>query len=147
MSPYMIWFLVGAVFLVTEFAAPGFVLVFFAAGSWVTALAVWLLDLSLTSQILVFVVSSLVLLFTLRQLSLKIFRGDTVEDIDDNYAKSKIGKTGVVTREITPRMAGEIKVMGSFWRAVSETAIEEGQPVVVTGAESEDGLTVTVEPV
>lgn len=44
-------------------------------------------------------------------------------------------------------MPGEIKVMGSFWRAIAEEAIEEGQSVLVDSQESEDGLTFKVKPV
>lgn len=146
LTPYIVWFLVGVVFLVAELALPGFVLTFFAAGAWFTALAVWLTDIDLTSQIVLFIVSSLVLLFTLRRISLRVFRGETVEDVDDEYARAKIGKTGVVTKAIEPNLAGEVKVMGSFWRAVAETAIEEGRPVKVVALASADGLTVKVEP-
>jgi membrane protein implicated in regulation of membrane protease activity len=44
-------------------------------------------------------------------------------------------------------MPGEIKVMGSFWRAVAELEIEEGQSVLIESQESEDGLTFKVKPV
>ncbi len=146
LSPSLIWFLVGVAFLIAELIMPAFILIFFTAGCWIAALVVWLFDIELTVQILVFLVSSLVLLFTLRKYSLKIFRGKTQDDIDDHYTDSKIGKTAIVTKKIAPNMPGEIKVMGSFWRAIANEEIEEGISVLIEKKESEDGLTFKVKP-
>jgi len=145
LSPALIWFLVGVAFLIVELFLPGFILIFFTAGCWIVALIVWLTDIELSLQILIFTVSSLVLLFSLRKYSMKIFKGTTRDDLDDRYADSKIGKTAIVTKAITPNMPGEIKVMGSFWRAISDINIEEGQSVLITSQESEDGLTFKVK--
>ena len=146
LSSSLIWFLIGVVFLVSEILLSGFILIFFTAGCWIVALVTWLLEIELTSQIFIFVASSLTLLFTLRKYSLKIFRGKTRESIDDHYTDSKIGKTAMVTKTISPNMPGEIRVMGSFWRANAEEAIEEGQSVLIESQESEDGLTFWVKP-
>lgn len=146
-SPSLIWFLVGVAFLIAELIMPAFILIFFTAGCWIAALVVWLFDIELTKQILVFLVSSLFLLFTLRKYSLKIFRGKTQDKIDDHYSDSKIGKTAIVTKKITPNKLGEIKVMGSFWRATANEEIEEGRSVLIEKRGSEDGLTLKVKPI
>ena len=146
LSSSLIWFLIGVVFLVSEILLSGFILIFFTAGCWIVALVTWLLEIELASQIFIFVASSLTLLFTLRKYSLKIFRGKTRESIDDHYTDSKIGKTAIVTKTISPNLPGEIKFMGSFWRANAEEAIEEGQSVLIESQESEDGLTFRVKP-
>ena len=146
LSPSLIWFLLGVAFLIAELFVPGFILIFFTAGCWIAGLIVWLTDTELSIQILIFTVSSLVLLFSLRKYSIKIFKGTTRDDLDDHYADSKIGKTAIVTKAITPSMLGEIKVMGSFWRAISDINIEEGQSVLIVSQESEDGLTFRVKP-
>ena len=111
------------------------------------ALVTGLLDIKLAIQILIFLVSSLTLLFSLRKYSLKIFKGNTRDSIDDHYTNSKIGKTAIVTQTITSNMPGEIKVMGSFWRAIAEVEIQEGQSVLIESQESEDGLTFKVKPI
>ncbi len=147
LSPSLIWFLVGVAFLIAELIMPAFILIFFTVGCWIAALVVWLIDIELTKQILVFLVSSLFLLFILRKYSLKIFRGKTQDKIDDHYSDSKIGKTAIVTKKITPNKFGEIKVMGSFWRATANEEIEEGSSVLIEEKESEDGLTLRVKPV
>jgi membrane protein implicated in regulation of membrane protease activity len=147
LSSSLIWFLIGVAFLIAELSLTGFILIFFTAGCWIVASVTWLFDIGLTSQILIFTVSSLTLLFTLRKYSLKIFKGKTRDSIDDLYTDSKIGKTAIVTKTITPNMPGEIKAMGSFWRAIAEVEIEEGQSVLIENQESEDGLTFKVKPV
>ena len=146
-SPSLIWFLVGVAFLIAELVMPAFILIFFTAGCWIAALVARLFDIELTNQILIFLTSSLILLFTLRKYSLKIFRGKTHDEIDDYYTDSKVGKTAIVTKKITPNMPGEIKVMGSFWRATANEEIEEGISVLIEKKESEDGLTLKVKPV
>jgi len=147
LSSSLIWFLIGVGFLIAELAVPGFILIFFTAGCWIAALVTWLFGIELTNQILIFIASSLILLFTLRKYSLKIFKGKTRASIDDLYTESKIGKTAMVTKTITPSIPGEIKVMGSFWRAIAEVDIEEGQSVLIERQASEDGLTFKVKPV
>ena len=146
LSPSLIWFFVGVVFLIAELLIPGFILIFFTAGCWIAGLTVWLTDIKLSIQILIFTTSSLVLLFSLRKYSVKTFKGTTRDDLDDRYADSKIGKTAIVTKAISSSMPGEIKVMGSFWRAISDINIAEGQSVLIVSQESEDGLTLKVKP-
>ena len=146
LSSSLIWFLIGVAFLIAEIGLSGFILIFFTAGCWIVAFVTWLFDIELTIQILLFIVSSLTLLFTLRKYSLKIFQGKTRDSVDDHYTDSKIGKTAIVTKTISPNMPGEIKAMGSFWRANAEETIEEGQSVLIESQESEDGLTFRVKP-
>lgn len=145
LSPSFLWFLVGVIFLVLELLAPGFILIFFTIGSWITAITALFVDIDLKGQILIFIISSLISLFTLRKYGLKTFKGTTQENIDDNYTESKIGKTAVVTKSISPHVPGEIKVMGSYWRAIAETEIEEGRSVLIERKESEDGLSFKVK--
>ena len=145
-SPALIWFIIGVVFLIAELAVPGFILIFFTAGSWIAAIAAGFMHIKLTSQIIVFVVSSLILLIGLRKYGLRTFKGKASSNIDDDYSSSKIGKTAVVTKAVAPNVPGEIKVKGSFWRAVADMKIEEGQSVVIESQESEDGLTFKVKP-
>jgi membrane protein implicated in regulation of membrane protease activity len=144
-SPPLIWFLIGVFFLITELFVPGFILIFFTAGSWLVALLTWQLEINLTLQVIIFMVSSILLLLALRKYSLDTFQGKTRDMEDDDYTDSKIGKSAVVTQDISPSIPGEIKVMGSFWRATAEVDIKEGQPVTIVSQESEDGLTFKVK--
>ena len=144
LSPSLIWFFVGAVFLIAEMLVPGFILIFFTAGSWIVSLLIFLFNFDTTTQIIIFIISSLILLFTLRKYSIKTFKGNILKQVDDTYAESKIGKTAIVTKAITPGVPGEIKVMGSFWRAVADNEINEGQSVVIENQDLDGGLTFKV---
>ncbi len=146
LSPQLIWFLVGVAFLIGEMALPGFILIFFTAGSWITALVTLTTNISVTGQVIVFVVNSLILLFALRRYSLKTFKGTTRDDVDDRSMDAKIGQTAQVTKAISPHVAGEIKAMGSFWRAVADEDIAEGSAVIIDSQASEDSLTFKVKP-
>jgi membrane protein implicated in regulation of membrane protease activity len=146
LSPSLIWFLAGVGFLVAELLVPGFILIFFTAGCWIAAIALIVIDISVATQILLFLSSSLVLLFTLRKYSLKIFKGKISDDIDDHYSDAIIGKTAIVTKSIMRGRPGEIKAMGSFWRAIADNSIEKGNTVVIESQESEGRLTFKVKP-
>ncbi|MBF0203107.1 MAG: NfeD family protein [Desulfamplus sp.] len=148
-SVALMWFFAGVICLIAELVLPGFIVIFFAGGCFIAALSAWLFDISLTVQTSIFLVSSLVLLFTLRKYSLKIFRGKVIDNLDDDYGNSKIGKHAVVTKTITPELPGEIKFMGSFWRATSAdlSTIKEGQAVVIERQVAESGLTFIVKAI
>ena len=146
-SPSLIWFLAGTVFLIAELAVPGFILIFFTMGCWIAAIFAGVTDISLSGQIAVFIVSSIVCIVLLRKYLLKIFKGKTADDIDDDYSHATIGKTAEVTQAIKPHTAGEIKVMGSFWRAIADEEIDAGQSVIIESRASEDGLTFKVKPI
>ena len=146
LSPSLIWFLAGVGFLIAELLVPGFILIFFTAGCWITAIALVFIDITVAAQISLFMGSSLVLLFTLRKYSLKIFKGKTRDDVDDRYTDAIVGKTAIVTKSIVPGRPGEIKAMGSFWKANADQNIEEGKSVLIESQESEDRLTFKVKP-
>ncbi|MBF0229727.1 MAG: NfeD family protein [Desulfamplus sp.] len=143
----LMWFFAGVIFIIAELMLPGFIVIFFAGGSFVASICAWLFDINLTLQTSIFLFSSLLLLFTLRKYSLKIFKGKVIENMDDDYANSKIGKHAVVTKKITPELSGEIKFMGSFWRATAESVIEEGKSVVIESQATENGLTFRVKAI
>ena len=146
LSPSLIWFLAGVGFLIAELMVPGFILIFFTAGCWIAAITLVFIDLTVTVQISLFMGFSLVLLFTLRKYSLKTFKGKTRDNVDDRYTDAIIGKTAIVTKTIVPGRPGEIKAMGSFWRAIADRSIEEGKSVLIESQESEDRLTFKVKP-
>ncbi|MBF0301427.1 MAG: NfeD family protein [Desulfamplus sp.] len=143
----LMWFFAGVIFLLAELMLPGFIVIFFAGGSFIAAICAWLFNINLTVQTAIFLVSSLLLLFTLRKYSLKIFKGKVIDNIDDDYSNSKIGKHAVVTKRITPELSGEIKFIGSFWRATSDDIIEEGKAVVIENQLTDNGLVFKVKSI
>ncbi len=143
----LLWFFVGVAFLIAEMMLPAFILIFFTAGSWIAGIFAWLVTVDLREQIVIFIISSLVLLLVLRKYSLRIFKGRTTQGIDDTPLHGMIGKTALVTSTIRPNQEGEIKMQGSFWRAVADTEIAEGRSVVVLSKTSQDSLTFKVQEV
>ncbi len=146
-SPALIWFFVGVIFLVAEMMMPAFILIFFTAGSWVAGMYAWLFVPDLTEQIVVFLLSSLSLLACLRKYGLRTFKGRSIQGVEDSPSDAKVGKTALVTAAIYPGREGEIKMQGSFWRAVADTEIPESRPVIVVERVSEDGLTFKVKEI
>ncbi len=146
-SAALIWFLAGVLFLVGELTTTAFVLIFFAAGCWLTALVVWLADIPFAGQIALFIISSLVLLLALRKYSLKTFRGNQTEGVDDTFAASLLGKRGIVTQRIVPPQVGEVSAAGSFWQVAAQEVIEEGEPVRIEHPVPGDLLVFMVKPI
>ena len=144
-SLYLVWFLIGVGFLVGEMMAPGFILIFFMAGSWIVAISVFFFEeLALTTQLIIFMVSSLVLLFSLRRFGLNTFKGESKTGVDDEF--SKVGQKAVVTKAIPQNDYGEIRLDGTFWRATAEVSIAKDQRVIVEGPEATSVLVLKVKP-
>ncbi len=147
LSAPLVWFLLGAAFLVAELMLPAFVLIFFTLGSWAAALTVFLYpDIGVPFQIGVFIFFSLAALIRLRQVGVRALMGKAKDEDADGLDEGKIGKPAVVTRSISPHAPGEIKCLGSFWRAVAETDIPEGAAVVIVGSAPGDNLAFIVKP-
>lgn len=137
MTPVQIWFLVGLVLVLAEFAVPGVVLVFIGIGAWVVSLTThfgW--THSLDSQLLVFAGASVVLLIVLRRLFKSWFMGFSKEnpergrDLDDF-----IGKPVRVLACISPGTQGKVEFKGAGWNAESEEALAPGDVAVIIALE------------
>jgi membrane protein implicated in regulation of membrane protease activity len=129
-SPVLAWFLVGIGCYVVELALPGFIIFFFGIGAWCVALVLAMTDVSLTVQLVIFLVCSLITLGLLRSWLRSVFLGGAVEE-DDSVNVDPAPATGIVTEAIVPPAAGRVKYGGSFWRAVADEAIAEDTVVVI----------------
>jgi len=138
-----IWFFIGLSFLIAETLLPGLILFFFGFGAFLTALVTWWLPLSFTLQILLFLSSSLILLFTLRRFLRSIFSGRMVENDNADGADfdGDIGQTAVVKVAIHPNQKGRVEFHGSLWTAESDQILEEGRQVKII---AKDNITLKV---
>ena len=141
-SPILTWFLLGIALFSIELAIPGFIIFFFGIGAWCTALGVYILDLSLTGQLILFLITSLISLIALRSYLKNVFLGEVKEE-PDSVTLDPAPSTGTVTAAITPPAEGEIKYAGSFWRASAEEQIAVGTVVEVV---EQNDLLVKVRP-
>ncbi|HBE23806.1 MAG TPA: NfeD family protein [Verrucomicrobiales bacterium] len=136
----LFWFLLGLVLLLAEFALPGIIIMFFGIGAWVTAFTTWIgLTPNATSQNIVFVISSVLLLFVLRARLRRIFVGNsTVDTVEDEYT----GKEAIVLHDVDDSN-GIVEMKGAEWRARSESPIPSSSIVII---EKRVGLTLHVRP-
>ena len=143
-EPQVIWCLVGLVLLLLEFIMPGLIVFFFGLGAWVVAAVCLFADISINAQLVIFIVSSIVLLLVLRSWLKGVFFGhvkskqELTEDLKE-YAGEKV----VVTQKIEPNRRGKVEFHGTNWDAEADEEIAEGAVVVIT---DKDNLTLKVKP-
>jgi len=143
LSPVLAWFIAGIVFFVIELLLPGLILFFFGLGAWCAALAVYLLPMALSSQLLVFLATSLLSLVLLRAALKKIFLGRVLE-VDAMETNLPDDALGLVIEDILPPAEGKVKFAGSFWQAAAEQALVRGTIVRIV---EKKNLTLKVSPV
>lgn len=146
-SAPLFWLIMGVILLFLELALPGFVLFFFGVGALVTSLGAYLFELNLSWQLALFIVASLISLFSLRNIIQRKFlqsspEGEEDEDEDHLFVHS--GERGVVVDGIKPPAEGRIKYSGTFWRATADEKIDEEEIISVV---SRKGLVIHVEKV
>lgn len=134
-SPALTWFLIGIACYVIELVLPGFIVFFFGIGAWCVTLVLLIMDISLTTQLLVFLVCSLMTIGLLRSWMRTVFLGSSMSE-DDSVTMDHDPATGVVTETIRPPAMGLVKYGGSFWRAVADE--ELGINTVVSIVEKKD---------
>jgi len=143
----LLWFLVGLVLLLSELMLPGFVIVFFGIGAWVTAaLAAFGLLPDFNAQLLVFLVSSILALVLFRKRGRKYFEGDVSGAMKPGDTFDSIrGQRAVAMTAITPNIpGGQVEFHGTPWSAESEVPIAPGQPVEIVEQKS---LSLRVKPI
>lgn len=141
-SPVLAWFLTGILFFAVELALPGFIIFFFGIGAWCVALVIYFTTVSLSGQLAIFLVSSLVSLLLLRAYLRGVFLGKSLHE-DDSVNVVTTSANGTVTEEILPPAEGRVKYGGSFWRAIADEPV--ARDTVVRIIEQKD-LVVKVMP-
>ncbi len=137
LKPELIWFLAGLVMLLLEFTMPGLIIFFFGIGAWVVAVVCLFAGISLNVQLTIFIVSSLLLLVSLRKWVRTTFIGYvTSKQKSDKIPEEFLGQKAVVTQQITPDRKGRVEFHGSNWDAESDETIPENTPVEIIGKES-----------
>ena len=131
----IIWFIVGLVFMILELIAPGFVLLFFGAGAWITALSYYLYEPSLNIQLVIFFISSIFLLVVLRRhLKLSFFKERKTKDQFET--DEFIGKMAEVVADYKKNKKGKVRFNGTLWTAKCDTDLKAGDVVEIVGKES-----------
>jgi len=136
-SPEIIWFVIGLLMFLLEFTLPGLLIAFFGAGAWIVSLFCLLFNISLNWQLLIFIISSVLLLVSLRKWLKGIFLGGTDAQRDmEKKMDEFIGEKAVVISEIKNGERGKAEFHGTNWEAEADEDIAAGDRVEIVGRES-----------
>ena len=135
---FIIWLGLGFFFMATEFLVPGLVMVFVGLGALTVALSMYLgyID-SLIQQFLIFFISSIIYLISLRFLVLSFVPTNRrKENIDED--EEVIGKIVEIISDINSDEFGRIEHSGSSWKARSEggQSILKGEQAKIVGRDN-----------
>jgi len=123
-----------------ELMVTKFIAIFFAGGAFITGIAVWAgLPTTNGLPLIVFTLTSLVLLFAIRARFRHLFVGSSVVHGDSELNSGMIGaRVSLVSGfEQSSPGTGMVMYRGSNWQARSETSlIEPGQVLVISDVQS-----------
>ena len=130
----VIWFFIGLLLFLLEFALPGFILFFFGAGAWIVAIVALFTDISLNTQLIIFLGSSLLNVLLFRNwIRTKLGMGKkSPQALEDEF----IGQSAKAETSIAPGMNGKVSFRGTSWEAASNDTIAAGENVIITGNKS-----------
>src|SRR5215210_7698152 len=90
-NPAVIWFIIGFVCFLLEFAVPGLILFFFAVGAWIVAILSWFVDMTVNTQLVMFLAISILTILLFRKWVKKIiWTKKHSTELEDEF----LGKTG-----------------------------------------------------
>ena len=130
----VIWFIIGFICFLLEFAIPGFIIFFFGLGAWLVAGLTLVSDVSVNVQLIVFLTSSVLTALLFRnwvkaKLGMRAIDPGLLED-------EFIGKTAVATTSLLPGKAGKVYFRGTSWEAYSNEPVKEGDELIIIGHNS-----------
>jgi membrane protein implicated in regulation of membrane protease activity len=140
--PELFWFIVGLGLFVLELLMPGFIIFFFGLGAWITAIVCLIGDPGINVQIIIFALSSGLLLIALRKIIQKKFlnsKSSRSDDVEDEFT----GKEALATIDFGGMKHGKVEFKGTTWTAESVSEIKEGQRVLII---EKDSFKLIVEP-
>lgn len=140
-----LWMYLGAVLMLMELLAPGFVVFFFGLSAATVGMLRFAFDgwFDLTWQLSAFSVLSVLYIIFLRRWMQKIFAGK-VETSGADLENPNLGRLGKVTTPIRPPLTGRVMVGDAEWSAEADAPVEAGANVRVI---AQNNLTIKVESV
>ena len=137
-----IWMYLGAILMLMELMAPGFVIFFFGLSAATVGLFRFMFGdgFDLTWQLASFSVFSILYLVFLRRWVQKVFTGKVVTSGAD-FENENVGRLGKVTVAINPPLTGRVMLGDAEWTAEADSSIPVGVDVRVV---SQRNLTMKV---
>ncbi|HNR06625.1 MAG TPA: NfeD family protein [Saprospiraceae bacterium] len=128
------------ILIMLEISVPGgFIMLFFGLGALTLSVLTFFIDMGWMFQIALFLVSSLMYLFLLRENAQRFLNPQIKEDPENEF----IGKTAKALTPISD-MEGKVEFKGTQWTALSKEPIPPGTEVEIVGQES---ITLFVKPI
>jgi len=132
LSPALIWFIIGLIFILIEFGIPGLITVFFGIGAWLVALLCLIFNIPLNLQLFIFLIGSIIPLIFLRKWFKTLIEGRSVASpVNIEELEEFLGKKALVVEEITPDKKGKVEFRGSTWNAEAYETIPKGITVEI----------------
>jgi len=134
-KPELLWFAIGLVLLLLELVIPGFFIIFFGLGAWVTALVCLIGEPSTNLQIIIFAITSVISLIGLRRIIQKKFfysKGKESDDVEDEFT----GKEALALSDFGDQIDGKVEFKGTTWASESKSEIKAGQKVIIIEKDS-----------
>jgi inner membrane protein len=140
--PELFWFILGMGLFLLELVMPGFIIFFFGLGAWVTALICLIGHPGINLQIIIFAITSTLLLIGLRKIIQNKFlnsKRTRSDDVEDEFT----GKEAIAKIDFGRLKQGKVEFKGTYWSAESASEVKEGQRVVII---QKDSFKLIVEP-
>lgn len=144
---FLVWIIIAFILGISEIVTAGFFMLFFAFGAAITAIVAMFVP-NLLTQLIVFLVSSVLLLMYARPFVTKAFKVSDKPSKDSNVA-TLMGEDVLVTENVD-RYGGRVKLLhsGEIWTAYLEVSEEcdtlsAGQEGIVSAV---DGAKLVIKP-
>lgn len=126
----IMWAAIFIITLVIEIETFNLTTIWFCISALV-ALILSVFNVDIIIQVVVFIVLSVVLLILTKPLARKVMKKETIKTNTDRL----INQIAVVTKEILPNEFGEVRIQGTFWRAVNyeNLTFSIGENVIIDG--------------
>lgn len=117
MSYAMFWLIFSGICLIAEIFTVSFLLFFPGIGALLACIAA-LLGANITVQVILFVISTALMILFLRPIVTKLFKTNTTSTNSD----ALVGRRGIVLKKISGKLGvGQVKVSGEIWSAISDS--------------------------
>jgi len=131
------WAILGVTLVGAELLVPAFVLVWFGLGALIVAALVSLFpDVGLIGELLVWIVSSTVMVF----LWFKLFKPSQHKSLAGRSQAQAVGEVGLMVTDVAPFQKGQIRfqtpLIGSdVWECIADEPIKAGERAKVVDVE------------
>ncbi len=139
---WVLWLIASGVFFLGEIFTVSFLLFWPGVGAFLAFLISLVMPENLVAQVLVFVISTVIMIVFTKPLVKKFFKNKDDTSMNNSAV---LGKKGIVVKPITDDSpVGQVKVNGELWSAIKsdqDKSIKEGESVII---EKIDGVKLLV---